>query len=102
MKVRKTEDGFHWLIVDGQLAVSLFNEANIELYALYDDGSEALIETKEDLESHIEVSGSIAIALGFNPAESCPRCDSPLIPSCIAEYDWQCLSCDEDFYEVEL
>ena len=32
----------------------------------------------------------------------CGRCGSKLIPSEIDGYDYQCVECDEDFYEFEL
>lgn len=32
----------------------------------------------------------------------CPRCHTSLIPSVISDYDYQCLYCDEDFYDCEV
>lgn len=32
----------------------------------------------------------------------CPRCSTSLIPSVISDYDYQCLYCDEDFYDCEV
>lgn len=32
----------------------------------------------------------------------CGRCGSKLIPSEIDGYDYQCLECDEDFYDFEV
>lgn len=35
--------------------------------------------------------------------KKCGRCGGKLIPSTIdSGYDWQCLSCDEDFYDCEI
>lgn len=31
----------------------------------------------------------------------CPHCRKPVIPSDIPDYVWQCLDCDEDFYDIE-
>ena len=32
----------------------------------------------------------------------CPHCNRPLIPSEIKGYAWQCLECEEDFYNIEV
>ena len=35
--------------------------------------------------------------------KKCGRCGGKLIPSAIdSGYDWQCLNCDEDFYDCEI
>ena len=35
--------------------------------------------------------------------KKCGRCGGKLIPSMVgSEYDWQCLDCDEDFYDCEI
>ena len=31
----------------------------------------------------------------------CPHCRKPVIPSEVPGYVWQCLECDEDFYDIE-
>ena len=31
----------------------------------------------------------------------CPHCRKPVIPSEIRPYVWQCLECDEDFFDIE-
>lgn len=31
----------------------------------------------------------------------CPHCRKPVIESEIPGYRWQCLECDEDFYDFE-
>ena len=34
--------------------------------------------------------------------KKCGRCGGKLIPSMVgSEYDWQCINCDEDFYDFE-
>ena len=38
----------------------------------------------------------------YKVGKSCPRCGLPLIPSVISDYDYQCLYCDEDFYDCEV
>jgi len=32
----------------------------------------------------------------------CPKCKKPVIKSDNPEYSWQCLECDEDFYNFEV
>lgn len=35
--------------------------------------------------------------------KKCGRCGGKLIPSMVdSGYDWQCLNCDEDFYDFEI
>jgi hypothetical protein len=43
-----TQDGFVWKIVERHQAIDMLSQGK-ELYALYDDESEALIETLVDL-----------------------------------------------------
>lgn len=31
----------------------------------------------------------------------CPHCRKLVIPSEVPGYVWQCLECDEDFYDIE-
>lgn len=31
----------------------------------------------------------------------CPHCGKPVIKSDLPEYVWQCVDCDEDFYDFE-
>ena len=38
----------------------------------------------------------------YKVGKSCPRCVLSLIPSVISDYDYQCLYCDEDFYDCEV
>lgn len=37
----------------------------------------------------------------FKTVKICPHCRRPLIPSNVPDYVWQCMDCDEDFYDVE-
>ena len=32
----------------------------------------------------------------------CPKCRRRLIPSELWQYKWQCLNCDEDFFNIEV
>lgn len=31
----------------------------------------------------------------------CPHCRKPVVPSDLEGYSWQCLDCDEDFFDIE-
>ena len=48
MKVLKANDGFLWADVTN-IAESLWYKGEWDLYAIYDDGSEHLIEDEQDL-----------------------------------------------------
>lgn len=38
----------------------------------------------------------------FKKVKICPHCHNPLIPTDVTDnYVWQCIDCDEDFYDVE-
>ena len=64
MKILQTEDGFLWGVVTDK-AVDLW-ELNLgALYVLYDDGSEAMVETIADIERAISNDMDIAISIGY-------------------------------------
>lgn len=63
IKVTK-EDGFVWLIVTGQ-AKEIYNSGLFDLYILYDDDSESLIEDFERLNNALESGLTIGIEVGF-------------------------------------
>ncbi len=59
-----------------------------------------------------EQARSFLIAAGIEPEElqhmtimescgTCCRCGSPLFKSLLPGYDYQCFTCDEDFYKFE-
>lgn len=58
-------DGFFWLVVDHEQARKLYKADAISLYTLYNDESEALIESEEKLEETIEKGLQIGIEVGF-------------------------------------
>lgn len=58
-------DGFVWLVISNEQARQLWETEAFTLYTLYDDGSEGMIETKEDLENSICRSFPIGIEVGF-------------------------------------
>jgi hypothetical protein len=62
MKVLKANDGFLWADVT-PIAESLWYTGNFDLYAVYDDGSEHLIESEQELERLVKEKTTIAIEL---------------------------------------
>ena len=79
---------------------------NGDLEFLLDDNGEARIF------DHPEEARSFLIASGVGSEELrhmtimescgiCRRCGSPLFKSLIDGYDYQCFTCDEDFYKYE-
>lgn len=62
MKVLKANDGFLWADVT-PIAESLWYTGNFDLYAVYDDGSEHLIESEQELELLVKEKTTIAIEL---------------------------------------
>jgi len=62
MQVLQANDGFLWADVT-PIAESLWYTGNWELYAIYDDGSEHLIESEQEFESIVKEKTTIAIEL---------------------------------------
>lgn len=62
--MKKIVDGFAWLIVTDK-AKEIFNADLFQLYTLHDDGSEALIETFEDLNMALDNGLDIGIECGY-------------------------------------
>lgn len=59
----KTHDGFIWLLVTNK-AKEVYNTGLFELYRIYEDDSEALIETGEELDEALEHGAKIGIEVG--------------------------------------
>lgn len=57
-------DGFSWWIVTDK-AEALYDSGVVELYVLYDDNSEGLIESKDELFEAIKLNLNIGMELGF-------------------------------------
>lgn len=66
-KTKICADGFVWLVVDREQARKLYKADAISLYTLYNDGSEALVESEEKLEESIEKGLQTGIEVGFIP-----------------------------------
>ena len=62
MKVLKANDGFLWADVT-PIAESLWYSGNLDLYAIYDDGSEHLIESEQEIDALVKEKTTIAIEL---------------------------------------
>ena len=62
MKVLKANDGFLWADVT-PIAESLWYNGNLDLFAIYDDGSEHLIESEQELDLLVKEKTTIAIEL---------------------------------------
>jgi hypothetical protein len=64
MKVLKTNDDFLWLDIT-EIARSLWLAQDFELYAIYNDQSDHLINTESEFESAINDKCIIAIGLDY-------------------------------------
>jgi hypothetical protein len=62
MQVLQTKDGFLWADVTS-IAESLWLRQDLELYAIYDNQSEHLIETQNDFDESIRLKDIIVIEL---------------------------------------
>ena len=62
MKVYQAKDGFLWADVT-EMAESLWLRQDFELYAIYDDQSEHLIQTQNDFDESIRLKDIIVIEL---------------------------------------
>lgn len=63
MKVMK--DGFVYKLVTTEKAKQILYQNLFELYSIYDDDSESLIETLSDLDRAIEQGNEIGIPVGL-------------------------------------
>lgn len=64
-KTKVLADGFVWLVISNEQARQLWKTEAFALYTLYDDDSESMIETEDDLENSIRQSRPIGIEVGF-------------------------------------
>ncbi|WP_373804333.1 hypothetical protein [Bacteroides heparinolyticus] len=65
MKV--TKDGFVWKLITGDEARKIWDAELFEIYKLYDDDSEGLIENEERLQEEIAAGSQLAIEVGNLP-----------------------------------
>lgn len=62
--MRVMKDGFVYKLVTADKAKKILYQNLFELYAIYDDDSESLIETLSDLDRAIEQNNEIGIPVG--------------------------------------
>lgn len=63
-----TGDGFVWKLITAEEARKIWDAEIFEIYKLYDDDSEGLIESEEQLLEEIAAAGSqLAIEVGNLP-----------------------------------
>jgi hypothetical protein len=62
--VRITEDGFIWKVLPNKSAKMIFVNGSIDLYILFDDVSEILIKTFQELWLALEQGNPIGIKVG--------------------------------------
>lgn len=62
MKV--TDDGFVWKLIDKEKAKKILMLSLFELYVLYNDGSESLIENFGDLDDAFDNGDKVGIEVG--------------------------------------
>ena len=100
MRTKVTKDGFVWLVISKEVAY-LIVSSDIEVFKLYDDGSEAVCYNGNDIRSH---NGEFGLEVGFvkDLLPACPHCGGKLIPGRHQGYEWECLECDEDFCANEI
>jgi hypothetical protein len=62
--MKKTADGFVWLLVT-EKAKEIWSSGLFSLFILYEDDSESLIEEYEDLDNALANGLSIGVEVGF-------------------------------------
>lgn len=62
--MKEDRDGYIWFVVSQEQAEKIFINEIFELYKLYSDGSEALIEEFSEIESAFDKGIKVAIEIG--------------------------------------
>lgn len=62
-RVKITSDNFVWHVLTETEAKQALGK--VEVFALYDDDSESLIESEAEIETHIRRGGYVGIEVGF-------------------------------------
>lgn len=68
--MKQCSDGFVWKILSYQEAQLIFKLEIFDIYSLYDDESEILIETSKELEAVIDTGLDVGIEVGHLIKES--------------------------------
>lgn len=66
--MKTTQDGFVWKLITAEEAQKIWAAELFEIYKLYDDDSEGLIESEERLLEEITGGAKLAIEVGKLPA----------------------------------
>lgn len=100
LKTRTIHDGYVWIELTAEAAKTLFDLGQ-QVCCLYDDGSESVVNSHEDINSH---DGAFGLGIGFaqKMLPTCPRCGTVVSPSLVGDYIWNCPRCEEDFYGIEM
>ena len=59
------DDGFVWKLINKDKAKQILMLGLFELYALYNDGSESLIQNFEDLDDAFDNGDKVGIEVGY-------------------------------------
>ncbi len=62
-RVKICEDGFVWHVLTESEAKRAMQY--VEVYKLYDDDSEALIESESEIKTHIRRGGYVGVEVGY-------------------------------------
>ncbi len=83
------EDNYIWEIINERQAMEIFASDKEEIFILYDDDSEGLVETEEELMKAIERGCTFGIGLGFASKEK------EIMEAVETIKGYSCLSCED-------
>lgn len=83
------EDNYIWEIINDKQAMEIFASDKEEIFILYDDDSEGLVETEEELMKAIERGCTLGIGLGFASKEK------EIMEAVETIKGYSCLSCED-------
>lgn len=63
--MKEVRDGFIWFVVSQEQAEKIFINEIFDIYKLYSDGSEALIEDLYEIKDAFDKGFKVAIEIGF-------------------------------------
>jgi len=87
------KERFKQAIDKGQLCEETIEEYNLDSSQDYD------IETIVKI---FQADGYTIDSVKIEPKVLCPHCNKEVVRSETKDYIWQCLDCDEDFYDFEV
>ncbi len=88
LKITK-EDNYVWEIINNKKAMEIFASDKEDIFILYDDDSEVLIETEEELMKAIDIGSTLGIGLGFVSREK------EIMEAVQNIKGYSCLSCED-------